>query len=83
MTANKLKSEQILTATDKPRGAGNRVRGGKRPAPWMARAELSWMTSFASFRSDPVSCAGTIQQLAGLEFTSNLNGTERIVHLPD
>ncbi|KYM73522.1 hypothetical protein A3L21_09570 [Pantoea agglomerans] len=75
MTANKLKSEQILTATDKPRGAGNRVRGGKRPAPWM--------TSFASFRSDPVSCAGTIQQLAGLDFTSNLNGTERIFHLPD
>ena len=32
MTANKLKSEQILTATDKPRGAGRREQGQRRKA---------------------------------------------------
>ncbi|GEM_PF-5059424 len=42
--------------------AGNRVRGGKRPAPGTARAERPWM-ALAPFRSDRIPCAGSNLQL--------------------
>ncbi|SFN57329.1 hypothetical protein SAMN05428971_1886 [Candidatus Pantoea varia] len=41
------------------------------------------MTAFASFRFDPVSCAGTIPQLTGVEFVSNLKGAKGTFSHPD
>ncbi|KDA96242.1 hypothetical protein T296_01640 [Pantoea agglomerans Eh318] len=39
----------LLAATQKLRGAGNTVRGGKRPAPGTARAERAMDGGFCDF----------------------------------
>ncbi len=69
-------------ATNKPEAQGAGSEEESVPRHGWRGPSVSWMTAFASFRSDPVSCAGSFLQLTGIDFVNNLKGARGAFYLP-